>query len=866
MNTSETCNATAVSSVSYGVLPNTNFDKCHVLPTTRIAQLVGDLVVTAARDGSVILRANGECVTKIQAHSDWVSDLIVIDNHRFVTVGHDGNVVMHFKEEHLEGDIWAKQVMDGHNDYVKCIRRLSNGTFITAALGGTLAIWNYDLFERRKNCSKLYEFNTEESIYALGTCSNPWFQIMIGDCNGNTIFYDHSHPPREVCRLAPKILGNNVKHLKILDNQKKLLICYSNGEIRLCCIENMFSNNCDGDSDNNNSFFVSKLLNYPITCIIGDTSDDLLIGDSNGNILKLSFTNDITAITVESIHIDNSMILSLYLDKKSNILWYSKLNSTDIFLLDLNNNNKNEISLKQGNGFKKCCQLIDRIHVITQDILGIIEKWNILTCKIIKSYNIEEGDFFDIINFENQLIKNNNNNNNYNEVKKWFDASIKIGILFITIRQNHFSPFINGLNLINDYYISNVNYSKDNQFSNKKYYNIKKIILYSILNNFIQYLIKQDETFKNWKKKNRLGSISTTSSSDIVEEFINFHLNSNNNISNNNNNFKISNQIDINYNNRSNSFFYKSIKLMNTSVSSFSTGSGSLTSSETNNSILESKENLYDFFFERKKSYSDGELSQSTTNKSLFKMSSNTKFEDTNKNIKPLKTDVPIIDIYSGNNGYNVVIMIENMIKDRPISKITFLQKFDVNDLDIDLFENLENQLPYWLSEPLFFEDTTIDKKQDLQQTWYNNNNSKKLTELEKITFIVKPCLKWDSKLDDKVSSENKGIIKSFFENNLSKNPYILPKISSEYYRMISDEIIKVKTIKKHIANLLPDKDKIIEVANRIPVTEWIDLMCNGEILDDNLTLKDIKRCYWNDKNDVLLLYKRKSNSPFIKQ
>lgn len=45
----------------------------------------------------------------------------------------------------------------------------------------------------------------------------------------------------------------------------------------------------------------------------------------------------------------------------------------------------------------------------------------------------------------------------------------------------------------------------------------------------------------------------------------------------------------------------------------------------------------------------------------------------------------------------------------------------------------------------------------------------------------------------------------------------------------------------------------------------WLDLLCRGQVLDNDMTLNTVRTLYWKSQGDIVLEYRRKvHNSPLV--
>ena len=575
-------------SVSYGILidnswqsnnsnSNNNSLIHHILPITKILTLpdTNNYFLTSSRDGSLIWHdiLHPSKNIKLQIHSDWISDVLywnsdlVSNSFKFISVSHDfsinfihiySNVVDNNNSSYCWTYDW--KIIGYHQDYIKCLQRLNHNTFVTAGLDNFINIWSID----NKNSTVLVKsfYNTYGSLYTLqclptSTVSNRQlslpFDIIVGDCNGNLLFY-HSLKDDLIFKITAH--DTNIKCIKLLHNYNSntllLLSTCSNG---ICKIWNL--------NDLNNPLYTFHWLNNAVVWSIGNypihtnNIEQLLITDSRGHISKFSFDFDTFQYSIDLLYHDLNynqrhpgILTSTELNNK---LYFSYCSNSDLNILDLPSR---ILSIERGGtALTRSSLLTNRRHVITENTDGIVQRWDILSCELIDTFDPKEGDFDDIV------IKYTTNE----ILSHWCTVSIKVGILFVKIGPKFtnteiYGSAFKGYELLNSknkksldkkskerkrhiYHYSHLHSNKNSDIENvgnddiinninensfiindEIRYNLGKVVINSLFHEFMQWEINKDIKYR----EKLLASIDTpnVSSNSLVTN----DADSNNNI------------------------------------------------------------------------------------------------------------------------------------------------------------------------------------------------------------------------------------------------------------------------------------------------------------------------------------------------
>lgn len=560
--------------ISYGLnlTQSQSAQNIHILPITKILHPIysNDYYLTAGRDGSIILHEtvhHGKNL-RLQVHSDWVSDLIELGPHMYVSVSHDFSIVLIriFKvTDPLSNDwnwSWDMKIIGDHGDYIKCIVPLYSKPgirmFATAGLDKTVKIWQVnenitavdsentieeqtkadedvsykydsdninigygmpfpevDLIHTFKNND--IQANESGSLYCMVSVkdiSKYPFDLVVGDCNGDLIFYSCLNK-EEIFRVK-SAHSSNIKVIKLVENETKLLSTCSEGIIRVFNL---------GDVTDHPRYTPTKMLSLKwdcsIWCIEGNTLKNLIIGDSDGKIVRLSIINakerNTTIIFDSKPYFKNKDqnakennnhkprhygILDMKLIQERN-LYFSYCSDSNLNCLDLI---EEKIKIKRG-GFAltRSSLLTNRRHVITEDTEGKIQRWDIVSCELINTFDPQEGSFDDaVIKYTSKEI-----------LQHWCTVSVKVGMLFVKIGPKFLETEVYG-SALESYQLAN-----DVQLNPDERYNLGRIVANSIFNEFIRYEFRKDETFRKnltGKKKDQSSHLQKDISKTPVSE------------------------------------------------------------------------------------------------------------------------------------------------------------------------------------------------------------------------------------------------------------------------------------------------------------------------------------------------------------
>ncbi|KAJ9569950.1 uncharacterized protein HLK63_I03311 [Nakaseomyces glabratus] len=320
------------------------------------------------------------------------------------------------------------------------------------------------------------------------------FDLVVGDCNGNLIFYSSEHY-QEYTRLKNAHMSN-IKVLKVIDNSSKLISTCSDGVIQLWDLD------ATAKSEDNVPVNIGCWKwNATIWCITGTSHDELYFGDSKGKIVKLDLTNyndsskDITMDVIfdkehHKAELSENDIKVQSSKRQKGILDLICLPSKCLFFSFCTDSNMNiynmiteELKVKKG-GFAltRSSLLTNRRHVITENTKNEIQRWDILNCTLLDTFTPEEGTFDEVVmKYTSKEI-----------LSHWCTVSVKVGMLFVKINDRFTNTEIYGSALENYELMNKISLNQDER------YNLGKIVVNSLFFEFISYELDKD---KIWRKK-----------------------------------------------------------------------------------------------------------------------------------------------------------------------------------------------------------------------------------------------------------------------------------------------------------------------------------------------------------------------------
>ncbi|SCW00633.1 LAFE_0C08526g1_1 [Lachancea fermentati] len=935
--------------VTYGLIvpQDQASEESHILPITKIIKPLkhSRYFLTCGRDGTVIKHTKNNKKYdryRMQIHSDWVTDLVEVADEKYIAVSQDFSICL--LTLHEKDESWESKIIGYHDDYVKCVRRLPSSEtheirFVTCGLDKRLKIW---VLKDTNTSILLHTFNNDQSndtgsLYALDTvhdASLP-FDIVAGDNNGNILFLCGKTGAKVA--IINSAHEANIKVLKVMDDNRNLITTSADGMIKLWKLSDVLKKGSD-------SLIHAWKWSCPVWCIEGDNSQSFYVGDSRGLITKVvmdrgDWSTPSLSTFCRTEKDGEGGILAMH-ECDDGDFWFSRSGNSNLVIKKADSR---IVEIVQG-GFAllKCCLLTNRRHVITQNTRGEVQRWDIVSCTLLDTFNSSMGTFNDLVKLYNTK----------EILPHWCSVSIKTGKLFVKLSQKFLSTEVYGSALQQYNLINKIELSDDER------YNLGRIVINSILDEFIAYELEKDKQFRKelvTRKSSAPGTPQLVSQSHIPTDppqmdaarpsikekrrlslFTKFTSNSASNsqqltptslpntpmlersnpligeehtlstppatapllpdstqresfdplppsamqpegrsassgslltrklrmFSSNNNNTNESCLSDENEaepeNNipsedgpleSSNEGNLEEIKFKfsskNFNGNGFSTvnanNKGKPTGNEISTNPLEKKrEFMSDFMEELREGYTKQNVSNSSSLRLLSKKLPESKITR--------DYESPIIELTTG------VLLVVNCWKEGAcgdtVCYSTYLPapQYENKSPEEDshktqIFESLEANLPYWIAEALFKDEKIVK-------------------EYPKLSFIIKP---WEDPSASTSESSSEQIQQSHHHHHLSfyksktlePHTQMLPHIAEANTKLNAPSMIKVKKIMRYVVDRFETRTP--EMKTKADISEWLEILCKGQVLDTDMTLSTVRTLFWKSQGDIILEYRRKA-------
>lgn len=973
--------------ISYGLLaPQSKVSRdSHILPITKILYPEGqdDYFLTCSRDGSIIknrLDAAGMPIRgkRMQAHSDWVTDIIQISHNRFITVSHDFSIVL--LTLHDDSETWETKIIGDHGDYIKCVVHIptndSQFVFATGGLDKKVKVWTLKneqaiLTDEFCNTSEHAEMGSIYAMVAIDQSCNVGFNLVIGDCNGDIILYS-TEERAEVGRIV-KAHESNIKVVKVLNNSTKLVTSCSDGII---CVWDLV----DEDSK------LVKRASYKWDCsiwgIYGDDLSSVYIGDSKGRIKRsnLSKNDQVELSTIfdneqQRVYGESSRkkskdggILDIMILSNGSIM-FSQCSNSNLSILELST--AKHTIIEGGFALTKSSLLTNRRHVITENTKGEIQRWDIVLCELINTFDPSEGNFDEVVSkYTSKEV-----------LSHWCTLSVKVGMLFVKLNPRILNTEVYG-SALQEYKIVN-----DVEVNSDERYNLGKIVINSLFNEFVSYEMEKDKTFRKQlsSKKKDLSiavsalELSTNSTEPKMKErrrksaFYRFgsttpnQENSNSSVSAPNTPLFSGDPANVPVDEHP--LLPPPIVSAGDKLNTDGTDSGTMSPIRASEGRTMSSGSLIARKFKRLRPYSRSGTETNTPAESQAIVNSD--YEDSmpeddnpgerivwnqayngenlssqqvadalHAKLKPIEASAAnaanaeyesptatqkvratyISDFfdqlhdnyrqqYSNSNSLKllsrklpetkiirdslspiirikngVLLVVHSWNKTCCGGKVLFstylpasrllvdvsesislegdedgdsyeddeiLSKYDLVDNEYgnvmnrrQIFDQLEGNLPFWFAKYLFSDNRTAKQQ-------------------PKLNFIISPWQDQDGPAQPVAPQQQQSHHRLKFGKTKSTDiipkTTELPKISDVNMKLVAPGMIKVKKIKVYIADRFESKTP--EMKAKIDPSDWIELLCKDQVLDNDMTLSTVRTLYWKSQGDIVFEYRRKMSS-----
>lgn len=973
--------------LTYGLLaPQSKVARdLHILPITKILYPEGQngYFLTCSRDGSIIKHrfdGSGRLIQgkRMQAHSDWVTDIIQVSRNKFITVSHDFSIVL--LTLHDDSETWETKIIGDHGDYIKCVVHIPTDddqfVFATGGLDKKVKFWSLT----NDGASMIHEFlNSSEhdetgSIYAMTAIDHRCdmgFNLIVGDCNGDIILYSTTDQV-EVGRIK-KAHDANIKVVKVLEQSSKLVTSCSNGII---CVWDLVKEDQK----------IVKCSSYQWSCSIwgvyGDDLRTVCIGDSKGRITRADFSRK-EQINVTTIYdeeqatagepagkkVKRGGILDLMISP-GGLIMFSQCTNSNLSILELSTGHLTVI--RGGFALTKSSLLTNRRHVITENTKGEIQRWDIVVCELVNTFDPSEGSFDEVVSkYTSKEV-----------LSHWCSVSVKVGMLFVKLNPRMSNTEVYG-SALQGYKVTN-----DVELNSDERYNLGKIVINSLFNEFVSFEMEKDKTFRKQLSSRKKDSSGTASAMELSlnttepkmkdkrrksafyrfgsttpnQEYSTPSLSAPNTplfsgevsglpvdehpllpppmtsagdklIHDGNelggfSPFRASEARTMS----SGSLIARKFKKLRP-YSRSGTGSNTPVESQAINSDLEDSMpedenpgerivwnqayngenlstqqvaealhaklkpietsalaghqdiepttpikkthpiNVADFFEQLHESYKQQYNANSTSLKLLSRRLPETKItRDPSSPIIKIRNGVLLV-VHSWNKRccggkvlFSTYLPASKVLDDGSDSILLesdgdgdsneddeLLSKYDLEDNEYgnvmnrrQIFEQLEENLPFWFAKYLFCDDRTAKQQ-------------------PKLNFIISPWQDHDSHISPvtPVQQPHQSHHRLKFGKGKSSDVILgsteLPKISDANMKLVAPGMIKVKKIKVYIVDRFESKTP--EMKAKVDPSEWIELLCKNQVLDNDMTLSTVRTLYWKSQSDIVFQYRRKMAS-----
>ncbi|CCH42737.1 putative WD repeat-containing protein [Wickerhamomyces ciferrii] len=448
-------------SLSYVLGVNEN-DKSHVLPINTIRSNETHLF-TGGRDGVVASYDNHtNNISHGQIHTDWVNDIQLFNENSLVSCSSDLSVKL------WNYELNKFELIGHHHDYVKSLAISNSGSIITGGLDRFINIW--DVTQKTKIGAFENKLDNDKgSIYSISSNKQTGL-VAFGDNDSNIQLFD---PNTFKPIVALNGHTDTIKSLIVGENY--LLSGSSDKKVNLWDLR---------------TNHILKSFNFE-NSIWSLYSDDLefnefYTGDSQG---RLYHTNqDLTRV----IGSGSRGVLSI--NKFQDEIWSSSMENSNL------TNWTTPIKTIEGDyGMIKARLLNNRRYVVTLSTSEEVKLWDIVK-------GIELRNFGNNVGFEDVIDKYQTEE----ILPTWCRVSIKAGRLFISLSE---SSYLNTELYGDDFEEYGLKLDPETRFS------IGKIVIQSIFQKFIQYQLKKDndlreQRIKDIKGVSKLHILSKLSSHD----------------------------------------------------------------------------------------------------------------------------------------------------------------------------------------------------------------------------------------------------------------------------------------------------------------------------------------------------------------
>ncbi|WBW71922.1 WD repeat protein, WDR48 family Bun107-like [Schizosaccharomyces osmophilus] len=443
---------------------------------------VSSALYSGGRDGQLFRWDVGLDYTKrpvplssVQAHSSWINDIAVTSNSQGV-ISCSSDLTVKLWKPHESGPSSLSTIGE-HNDYVKRLslpKDCRSPWVVSGGLDSRVIVWDYNVcqeamrFEQPPNCSitvgprsGVYSLAANNNIIANGGIQK---DIQLWDCvskkritdlvghtdtvrdiliseDGRTILTASSDATIKLWSLrAQKCLFSFLAHSEsvwsLYSEHPDLKVFYAGDRSGLITRTDI------RDTRNDQSCSALCKQDSPVSDLIARQSfiwstasdssihqwkDECSLYDSSAPLAKSStslLSPLVQTNSRNSVETRSGECPTLYHDDAEDIYYDLQFAETHTSLYV---NRKPEYTIRGGLGIEKCRLLSDRRRVLTEDSVGKICLWDIISCKKIE--NMDTNENFDKVAQSLDTIET---------LPRWASVNCLLGILAVTLDENHY--------------------------------------------------------------------------------------------------------------------------------------------------------------------------------------------------------------------------------------------------------------------------------------------------------------------------------------------------------------------------------------------------------------------------------------------
>ncbi|KAH3679377.1 hypothetical protein WICPIJ_008627 [Wickerhamomyces pijperi] len=792
------------------IITDTQHNASHVLPIQSLrTSATGSHLYTAGRDGVVsVYDCSFHRRANIQLHSDWVNEVIPFTETSVVSCSSDLSVKCwdYERGEH--------QLIGNHSDYVKCVTGLAQaGLVLSGGLDREVKLWDVERCVNLRSFTNEISSELDNGVEGKGSI----YSISSSKITGLTVYGDNDGGISVLDPLNGQLIkrfkghqGAVVRSLHMKDNF--LLSCGADGVVKLWDLRTSGELEKWDFNDSPNQTQRTSIWSCYSPEEVYDFSE-FYCGDSRGRITKVDANKNTKTILP---YVAPKGVLSLF-SFQDQLLSSSMANS------DITNHTNPEKSIDGEPGLIKSRLLNDRRHVVTLSTNNEVNLWDIVSFeKSPKKFpaNMAFDDVVDSLQTQDIL-------------PSWCRVTIKAGQLFVTLNEASFANVeVYGDDLWG--YTGLEKLEKDTRF------NLGKLVLCSLLQGFVEDVVAWDAVLRHKRIKEITGeniaNSSTKGKLSLLTKFGNDYSNS----SSSNNSSAVTTPTDENSS-------YEDIDPMKQKKRSLSIfGSRRASKSPLSSSAPTTKSALLSSSVPN--GHGNGNASSPLYNAKQPQQqtppgsSSSTDPAETD-NLRPMITAL---------EAKYQSISSQHLLQASQLSPPSLLTGTPIlskprPDLFLLINERTSSDSTTELvsySEPLHA--ITKDALIDSLPAWIGNcilQDKVNLKETPKIGFVLIP--------EPNPSSTS----------TLTDLPPLRDDSRLSAYTMLRVSKILCFAVEKLDPKLVSEIQEMNKKSSTLKVEDWLELLCQGDVVPNNWTLAMVRTRMWKGSGDVKFTYRRKVRS-----